>query len=568
VKARKSSAGETPRIGVFVCHCGIEKGKVVDFAEVAKYAETLPNVVVSEENLYLCSKEGIVRIKDAIKENRLNRVVIAACSPRTIGQLFAEACEDAGLNANLLQISNIREQCSWVHEEDPKGATNKAKDMVRMAVTSVQFLEPYEEQELRVEPSALIIGAGVSGMTCALSLANQGFKVHVVEKEPKVGGLLNRIYKLYPTNREASDVVDSLLKALKKQKNVRLLLSSTVKDVKGHIGNFDVTVAKGNGENIELKVGTIIVATGAIAFEPVGMYGYGEYKGVVTQLEFEELLRNKSLEKPSKVVMVQCVGDREKTGRTYCSRICCMVAIKNSMLIKEMFPEADIYILYRDLQTYGKENEQYHLSARDHGIKFVEYSVDKPPEVSLNSEGKLRVKVYHNLLGEEINIDSDLVILSTPLIQHQVGKELSRTLKVPLGPDEFFSEYRVKMNPVEFMIDGVYVCGTAQGPKDVNESIVQAYAAASRAAIPMSAGRIIREPLTAFVNEELCVGCGICVDLCPFEAHIIEEGKSKVIEALCKGCGACAAGCPRRAISLKSFSDRQLLAEVQAAFAK
>jgi heterodisulfide reductase subunit A len=437
-----------------------------------------------------------------------------------------------------------------------------------MAVASAQFLEPYEGQEVKVEPSALVIGAGVSGMTCALSLANQGFKVYIVEKESKVGGLLNRIYKLYPTNREASDLVDSLLKELKKHKNVKLLLSSTVKDVKGHIGIFDVTVAKGDGENVKLKVGTIIVATGAVAFEPLGMYGYGEYEGVVTQLEFEELMRSKSLEKPSKVVMIQCVGDREEKGRTYCSRICCMVAIKNSMLIKEMNPEADVYILYRDLQTYGKQNEQYHLSARDHGIKFVEYSVDKPPEVSLNPEGKLRVKVYHNLLGEEISIDSDLVILSTPLIQHQAGKELSRILKVPLGPDEFFSEYKVKMNPVEFMIDGIYVCGTAQGPKDVNESIVQAYAAASRAAIPMSTGRIIREPLTAFVNEELCVGCGICVDICPFEAHIIEEGKSKVIEALCKGCGACAAGCPRRAISLKSFSDRQLLAEVQAAFAK
>lgn len=562
----KSGVRETPRIGVFVCRCGFKRSGAVDFSEVVKYAKTLPNVIFADESPYFCSEEGIKAIKDAIKNRRLNRVVVAACSPRIIEPLFSEACEDAGLNKNLICVTNVREQCSWVHQAEPKEATEKAKDLVRMAVAGARVLEPYEEEKIEVKPSALVIGAGVSGMTCALSLANQGFAVHIVEKESKVGGLLNRIYKLYPTNREASEIVDSLVKSLERKENINLLLSSTVKDVKGYVGNFDVTVLKESGKEVNLNIGTIIVATGAVAFEPLGMYGYGEYEGVVTQLEFEELLRNNLLKKPSKVVMIQCVGDREETGRTYCSRICCMVAIKNSTLIKGMYPETDVYILYRDLQTYGKENEQYHLRARAQGIKFVEYSVDRPPEVTKSSNGKLMVKVYHSLLGEELQIDTDLVILSTPLIQHREGKELSRILKVPLGPDEFFSDYRVKIRPVEFMIDGIYVCGTAQGPKDVNESIIQAYAAASRAAIPMSAG-IIRRKGTAVVNEDLCVGCGTCVDLCAFEAHFLEEGKSKVIEALCKGCGACAAGCPQRAISMKEFSDEQVMAEIREAFA-
>lgn len=566
---------EAIRTGVFICHCGVRRQDIVDFSDIATYAKTLPDVVVVEEDPYFCSQTGIAHIKEAIKKNRLDRAVVAACSPRRIAKTFSEAFTEAGLNRNLLYIANIREQCLWVHPDEPQRAAEKARDMVRMAVAGVRNLQPHVEEKITMKPSAMIIGAGVSGMTCALSLANQGFKVYIVEKEPTVGGLLNKIYRLYPTNREAAEVVDNLLKELRRKKNVEFFLSSTLKDVKGYVGNFDVELSVKGGQEINLTVGAIVIATGAVALEPVGMYGYGEYGGVVTQLGFEELLRNSLLKRPSTVAMIQCVGDRMEREqivpgsgwRTYCSRVCCMAALKNSMLIKEMYPDADVYIFYRDIQTYGKDNEVYHLNARAHGLKFVEYSAEHPPVVTEGPDGKLRVRAYHNLLGEELQVDADLVILSTPLIQRPSARALSRILRVPLGPDEFFDDYRVKMRPVEFMIPGIYVCGTAQGPKDVNESIIQAYAAASRAAIPLSRGGIEREGV-AVVDEDLCVGCGTCVDLCVFGAHVLEGGKSRVIEACCAGCGACAAGCPQRAIHMTSFADDQVMAEIREAFAR
>lgn len=564
-----SALQEAPRIGVFVCRCGINIGGVVDVPEVVEYIKRMPNVVYVEENMYTCSAEGISRIKKAVTEHHLNRVVVASCTPRTHEPLFRAACQDAGLNPYLFEFANIREHCSWVHMREPDKATEKAKRIVRMSIAKCALLEPQKEVEVEVDPSALVIGAGVSGATAALSLANQGFMTYLVEKRGEIGGMLRDVYQLYPTGMPARNVVDSISSKVMNHKGVTVLTSSTIKDISGYIGNFGVTVTR-EGEEIKFKVGTIVLATGAEELKPIGMFGYGQSDKVITQLELEHILSKKQnvLEslKPRRIVMIQCVGSREEKGRAYCSRICCMVAVKNSLLIKELHPDIDAYILYRDLQAYGKDYEELHGKAREKGVKLVRYLSDKLPEVCASDDGTIKVKVLHALLGEEIQLDSGLVVLSTPLIQHSDGKTLSRMLKVPLGHDEFFLEAHVKLRPVDFATDGIYLCGTAHGPKDVGESIAQAYAVASRAGIPMTNRKARTEAITAVVNEDLCYGCRLCERLCPFGAPRIEKGKATIVEILCKGCGVCGAACPARAIRMRHFTDEEISAAIFAAF--
>lgn len=556
---------EAPRIGIFVCHCGINIGGVVNVPEVVEYAKKLPNVVHAEDNLYTCSSQGLGKIKESIRKYNLNRVIVASCTPRTHEPLFRSACEEAGVNKYLFEMANIREQCSWVHMHVPREATEKAKDLIRMAVARARLLEPQVEVEIDVEPSALVIGAGIAGMNAALCLANRGFKVYLVEKEPDVGGMLRRLYRMYPTGQTASEVLEPVVRAVKSHEKIELLTSTIIKSVKGFIGNFDVTAERA-GKEVKFKVGTIIVATGAVEYEPVGLYGYGKYKGAITQLQLEEMFRNGKLGKPDAVVMILCVGAREPEGRTYCGRICCATSIKNALLIKGASPETDVYILYRDLQAYGKEYEEYHRMAREAGITFVNYVPDNPPKVLEEPSGKLKVKVYDALLYMDIEIPCDLVVLSTPLVQHEYGKELSRMLKVPLGSDGFFLEAHVKLRPVDFATDGIYVCGTAHSPKDVSESVMQAYAAASRASIPMAMGRVKSEAIIASVYEDKCMGCGLCKDLCKFGAIVIEGRRAKVIAPLCKGCGMCAASCPSNSLIMKHFTDHQVIAQINAAF--
>ncbi len=563
----KPNSDEALRIGVFICHCGINIGGVVNVPEVAKYAKTLPNVIYAEENLYTCSSEGLSKIKEGIQKHNLNRVIVASCTPRTHEPLFRATCTEAGLNKYLFEMANIRDQCSWVHMRDHEAATAKAKDLVRMAVAKASLHQPQEETEIDVAPSALVIGGGAAGMTAAICLANQGFRVYVVEKEPEMGGMLRYLYKLYPTMQEASEVVSQLVNAVMSNGNIEILAPSVVKEVKGFIGNFEATVQKGNGETVNLEIGTIIVATGATDFEPIGMYGYKEYENTITQLQLERLLKRGQLKNLESVVMIQCVGSRQN-DRSYCSRICCMTALKNSLLIKELHPGVEIYVLYRDLQTYGEEFEEYYREVQNKGVKFIKYLPETPPEVCPAQSGKLNVRVYHSLIGEQIGIHADLVVLSTPLIQHDDAKELSQKLKVPLGSDGFFLEAHVKLRPVDFATDGIYVCGCAHWPVDVSESVSQAYGAASRASIPMSVKRLRTEALTAMVDEDMCSGCGLCELTCPFMAMRIEETergrKAKVIAASCKGCGACGAGCPQMAITMRHFTDEQLLAQVVA----
>ena len=562
---------EKPRVGVFICHCGINIGGVVNVPQVTKYAKTLPNVAYAEDNIYTCSAEGIDKIKAAIKEHKLNRVVVASCTPRTHEPLFRGACVDAGVNPYLFELANIREHCSWVHMREPEKATEKAKDIVRMSVARASFLNPQQESEVPVDPTALVIGGGISGITSSLCLANQGFNVYLVEKEAELGGMLQKIYRLYPTDEDAAKVLEASIHAVTNHKNINVLTSTSLKNVDGYIGNFEVTTIR-NGEENKFKVGTVIVATGAVEFKPIGMYGYDKYDRVLTQVDLEKVLQSgksamDKFFKPQRVAMIQCVGAREdKPPRAYCSRICCMVAVKNAMLLKEWYPDSEVYIIYQDMQTYGKDYEEHHRKAHVADIRFINYTKDNPPQVTPLPDNRLRVSVYHALLGEKRELDCDLVVLSTPLVQHESAKELSKMLKVPLGQDEFFLEAHVKLRPVDFATDGIYVCGTAHGPKDIGESLSQAYAVSSRAACPMANRKVRTEAITAVVDRDRCVGCRMCERLCPFGAHRIEEGKSTVIDALCKGCGVCAAACLRRAITMRHFTDDQIMAEVKTAF--
>ena len=561
------SEKEKPRIGVFVCHCGVNIGAVVNVPDVVEYAKTLPDVVHAEGNLYMCSSEGLSKIKEAIKKHELNRVVVASCTPRTHEPLFRSACEEAGLNKYLFHMANIREQCSWVHAKEPQKATEKAKEVVKMGVAKVALLEQQNEPEIDVEPSALVIGGGVTGMTVALSLANQNFQVHLIEKEPELGGKLRELHKLYPSEKDAGEILEEYAQAVRSNPNIKTYTSSTVKHNEGFIGNFKVTIDH-KGKEGNLDVGTIIVATGAEVLKPQGMYLYGENRNVITQLELEQFLKKKTLPKPKNVVMIQCVGAREEKegGRNYCSRICCAVAVKNALQIKEMYPEAEVAILYRDMQTYGREFEEQYKRVRESFVQFIRFDKEDPPEVSADPDGKIAVRVHDIFVNATLELQPDLIVLSTPLIPPEENKELSRTLKVPLGTDGFFFEAHVKLRPVDFATDGIYVCGTAHSPKTIPESIAQAYAAASRAGIPMALKHVTTEAITASVNEDACTGCGTCVKLCPYNAiQKDEKGVVKVNDVLCKGCGVCAASCPEKAITMRHFSDAQVLAEATAA---
>jgi len=582
---------EEPHIGVFICQCGINIGGVVNVPEVTEYAKTLPYVTHAEDNLYTCSEAGLTAIKEAIKQHNLNRVVVASCTPRTHEPLFRAACKEAGLNAYLFEMANIREHVSWVHPHEPDKATQKAKDIVRMAVAKAALLEPQTEPEVEVKDVSLVIGAGVAGLTAALSMANQGFKVYLIEKEKEPGGITRRLYKIYPTLADSSEVVEPLIEAVKSHKNIELMTSTTLKDVLGYIGNFNSVLTGPNGDR-EINVGTIIVASGSSNYTPPkGLYQYGVYDHVITQRELDEKLRRGEIGEPERIIMIQCVGARKgeiqpseleafpksdtaellrkilkarkEEGWPYCSRICCMNAIKNAILIKEKSPKTDVVILFGDLRVY-KEYEDFYRRARDLEVRFVRHIEGVPEEIAQTPEGKLQVMGYDALSGLEVEFLADWVVLSTPLIPNKDEILLARMLKIPIGTDGFMMEAHLKLRPVDTNVDGVFIAGTVSGPKDVSESIISGGAAAARASIPMGNRKVRTEAITAVVDEDLCIGCGLCEEICPYGAPKIEDGKSKIREILCRGCGSCAAECPRRAITMRHFGDHQILAQVKA----
>jgi len=582
---------EEPRVGVFICHCGINIGGVVNVPEVTEYAKSLQNVKHAENNLYTCSEAGLAAIKEAIKKHKLNRVVVASCTPRTHEPLFRSACEEAGVNRYLFEMANIREHCSWVHAHEPKEATKKAKDIVRMAVAKAALLEPQTEPEVDVKDASLVIGAGIAGMTAALSMANQGFKVHLIEKEKELGGLTQRLYKLYPTLADSSEILEPLIKSVEANRNIELMTSTTLKDVTGYIGNFDAVLTGPEGDK-KVNVGTIIVASGSSNYTPPqGLYQYGIYDHVITQIELDEMLSKGKIGHPKRIVMIQCVGARKgeirpsdleafpksdtadllrkilkarkEEGWPYLSKICCMDAKKNAILVKEKSPKTDVVILFGDLRVY-KEYEDFYRKARDLEVRFIRHIEEVSPEITKTSEGELQVATFDAMSGLEVKFPADWVVLSTPLIPNKDEVMLARMLKIPIGTDGFLMEAHLKLRPVDTNVDGVFIAGTVSGPKDVSESIISGEAAAARASILMGNKKVRTEAITAVVDEELCIGCGLCEEICPYGAPKVEEGKSKILEILCRGCGSCSAECPRQAITMRHFGDHQLLAQVKA----
>ncbi len=418
----EENSKEEIRIGVFVCHCGANIAGFLDVAEVTEYAKTLPHVAYAEHNLYTCAEDGLSAIRNAIREHRLNRVVVASCTPRTHEPLFRQACEEAGLNKYLFEFANIRDQCSWVHMKEWDKATRKAKDLVRMSVARAALLEPQEEIRLEIYPAALVIGGGVSGITAALSIANQGFETHLVEKEPELGGMLRNLHRIFPENRGADEVLRELKERVNKAPNLTVHLSTTVKEVDGYYGNFQVTLDQG-GNTETLKIGTIIVATGASELEPVGLYGYGESPQIVTQRQLEMGLKEGRYKNLKNVVMIQCVGSRGQMV-SYCSRVCCATAIKNALVIKELFPDAQVEILHNDIEVYGSRYEANYQRAREAGVLFKKYDPQARPQV-LVEDGEVTVRFHHQLMNRDLEYHPDLVVLSTPLVMNQEGRRCS-----------------------------------------------------------------------------------------------------------------------------------------------
>ena len=568
IPEKEVKLSEDPRIGVLICHCGINIGKYIEIPQVIDHIKKLDNVVYCEDNLYSCSSDSQVRIKEVIKEHNLNRFIVASCTPRTHEALFQETCQEAGLNKYLFEMANIRDQCSWVHMTEMELATDKAKDLIEMAVAKARLLRPQKESKLSVTPNALIIGGGVSGMTAALNIAKQGFQVYLVEKEKILGGLLNDLYLLYPTQVDASTFVKEITEKVDKSENIQVFLEGKVQDVRGYVGNFDVSVIDSKNKINDLKVGIIIVATGGQELIPINSPQYNrKNKNVITQLELEKKLKNKDtswLDEINRVGIILCTNARQKEGITYCSNICCATAIKNMNILREIKPNLEIVIVYRDFQMAKKEFEEYFYNRRKDAI-LLRYDFDKQPEITklTNKPERYEIKVFDTNLQDNIEFKTDLIILSPPMIPSDNLEELAKMLKVPLDKNGFFLEAHAKLRPVDFATDGIFLCGCAHWPKHIQESITQANGAAGRASRFLSSDEITASGLVAEIDNELCVGCKVCLKLCPYNAIAKSEEDEIVInKLLCKGCGVCGASCPERAINVNHFTYEQLLSEI------
>lgn len=552
-----------PRIGVFVCHCGINIGGVVNVPEVRDYARSLEGVVYVEDNLYTCSQDTQEKIKKAIIEHQLNRVVVASCSPRTHEPLFQETVRQVGLNKYLFEMTNIRDQCSWVHMHQPNEATEKAKELLRMAVAKSRLLKPLKEPQVEVIKKGLVIGGGLTGMTAALGLANQGFDCILVEKQKELGGNLRNIFYTLEGN-DPQALLYETIKAVKDNPHIEVLTNSEIKNISGYVGNFKSLIST-NGIEKEYEHGVIIVAVGGNERKP-SEYLYGEDHRVMTQKELEHKIASNwdMINKTNHIIMIQCVGSRNPQHPN-CSRICCSVAIKNALKIKEKNPNIRITILYRDIRTYGLM-EKYYTLARKEGIEFIQYNLDSKPEVKIEN-GNLILRVKDQIIGEEVEFNPDLLVLSTGIGPLE-NDSLAKMLKVPLTSDGFFLEAHMKLRPVDFATDGIFVAGLAHSPKNISESITQAYAASSRASSILAKGYVSVIPIISEVDRTRCVGCGLCELLCPFNAIRVKEtesgSKAETIAASCKGCGICSASCPQKAITIHHFSDEQILAQIDA----
>jgi heterodisulfide reductase subunit A len=554
---------QIPRVGVFVCDCGVNIGGVVRVPEVVEYAKTLPYVVHSEENLFSCSQDAQDNLRQVFAEQKLNRVVVAACSPRTHEPLFQETMKAAGLNKYLFEMANIRNQNSWVHQNDPDAATDKAKDLVRMAVAKATLLEALEEEHLNITPVALVLGGGLAGMQAALSIAESGYQVHLVEKTDRLGGQANHIYWTWK-GEDVQAFRMNLQEAVGQHPLITVHLGVQVTYMSGFVGNFRTTLtsARTGEEAMTIDHGAVVVATGGVPYRPEE-YLYGEHPAVFISHELDDLVVRKDsmISQGKSCVFIQCVGSRNDE-RPYCSQICCSNSLITAMKIKEINPDIDIYILYRDIRTYGLKEALY-TEARAKGIMFIRYSLEDPPKVALGEGGELKVEVIDQMFRRPITIQADFISLATAM-EAAANEEIARHLKVPLNQDGFFAEAHVKLRPVDFATDGIFVCGLAHYPKDIEESLAQAMAAAARAVSVLAKEVWVSSALVAHINAETCVGCQGCLNGCPYGAidFLADKHICQVNIAICKGCGSCAAACPSGSARLAGFARQQLNAQI------
>ena len=553
---------ERPRVGVFVCRCGINIAGVVDVPAVAEYAKTLPYVEYTNDNLYSCSQDTQESMSQIIKQKKLNRVVVAACTPKTHEPLFQETLINAGLNKYLFEMANIRNHDSWVHKNNPEYATKKAKDLVRMAVSKVTLMEPLKEAELEVNQTAMVIGGGISGMAAAKSLANQGYETHIIERSPQLGGQALNLYKTV-TGEDIQPKLSGLIEEVQKNKNIHVHLDTSLSKVEGFVGNFEATLSN-NGSKEELEFGVAVMATGASPLKP-DEYHYGDDPRILSSLELDKKFidQDPGLKKLKTAVFIQCVGSREP-HRPYCSRVCCTHSIDNALQLKKLNPDMNIIILYRDIRTYG-EREYLYKEARAAGVIFMRFSPDNKPKVVLE-DGKVLVNTHDPILGRDVQIETDLLSLATAIIPNR-DEQLANFFKVPLNDDGFFVERHAKLGPSEFATDGVFLCGLAHYPKPIDESVAQGRAAASRAMTLLAQKTIHTSGMVAETAPAMCSQCGVCVSVCPYSAPFFAEdgpwtGRAQINPVLCKGCGLCVASCRSGAIQLKGFDNDQIFSQI------
>lgn len=549
---------DTPRVGVFVCHCGSNIAGVVDVQAVVDHALKLPDVVFAADQMFSCAGNTQAEIEAAIRAEGINRVVIAACSPKTHESIFRGVLARAGLNPYLLEMANVRNMDSWVHKFDPDAATEKAMDMVWMAVEKARLLTPLESTELELTQRVLVVGGGIAGMTAAAAMAGQGFETHLVERGTALGGQLNRLEEIYPAGLKAEDLLQARIKALD-QSHTHVHLAAEVESIEGVVGNFQARLT--NGEALE--VGAVIMATGSEPYHP-GEFSYGQDPRVITNLQLETILADGGPQ-ADRITFVSCLGSRE--GGMGCSRYCCTSMIGQATRLRELGKQ--VRVLYKDIRTYSRGAEELYAGAMRAGVQFLRYESDGAPADVISYEDGV-VEVYDNLLGARVRIPTDLLVLVLGLQPAQ--EDVSAQLKLAQSEDGFLMELHPKLGPAETASQGIYLAGAAQGPKDVRESMAQALAAAGKAGALLSRGVIEKEPLTAVVDPELCIGCMRCIKACPFGAleatGPVKEGIVRVLEAACMGCGTCAAECNFSAIDMPYFTRAQIMAQVDAALAE
>ncbi|MCK5037933.1 MAG: CoB--CoM heterodisulfide reductase iron-sulfur subunit A family protein, partial [Thermoplasmata archaeon] len=562
---QKDVLGEEPRIGVFVCHCGKNINGFLDCKTVADTAEEDENVVYSINTMFACSEDTQKEIREKIKEHDLNRVIVAACSPITHGGLFQDTLVESSLNKYLFEFANIRQHCSWVHSHDRPTATKKATDLVNMAIAKSKLLQPLDQEEVNVTPTVLVIGGGAAGMKAALALSGMNIDTHIIEMDDKLGGNLNKLHSLFPTELDPGELVKDLSAKIEASEYITVHLNTTLEKVDGFVGNFKGYLKGPEGES-ELEFGSTILASGFGEIDMTGKYGYGSHPKIMTQTELEGHIKKDDLEKPKTVVMVNCAGAMDEE-RPWCCRIGCGVSIKNAKLLKERYPDSDIYILYRDIRVFGKDEEEYFSNVIENlKVKIVRYSDVEKPVVTVGEDGAIMVKVRDNIYNDELELPADLLVLTAQTEGSESTEKLQEMFKIPVGPGHFFIEAHAKIRPLDLASDGVYFCGSAHFPKNLADAVAQAEGAASRAAIPIMRGVVQGEGITSSINAATCSSCGMCVEVCPYSAITQDEetGIAVVNAALCKGCGACAATCPSGSARQRGYRDNQILAMMYA----